>query len=72
MVIDVDPFLVVASINTSNFDKRALIESKKARKLFPWKVWVPKYYMVCVDRLKNEWPTVCIDLPLRRNSLKGI
>ena len=31
MVIDEDPFLPVASINTSTFDLKALIDSNKAR-----------------------------------------
>ena len=30
MVIDEDPFLPIASINTASFDLRALIESKNA------------------------------------------
>ena len=54
MTIDEDPFPLVASINTANFDLRALIESKKVGKLSPRKVWIPKYCLVCVDRLKNE------------------
>ena len=72
MAIDEDPFPPMASINTTNFDLRALIESKKAGKLFPRKVWVPKYCMVSVDRLKKKWAVVCIDPPLRRNSVKRI
>ena len=72
MEIDEDLFLLVASINTASFNLRALIESKKAGKLSPRKVWVPKYCLVLVDRLKNEWVVVCIDLLSRRNSLKGI
>ena len=39
MEINEDPFLPVASINTTSFDLRALIESKKVRKLSPRKVW---------------------------------
>ena len=35
MVIDEDHFPPVASINTTSFDLRALIESKKAGKLSP-------------------------------------
>ena len=72
MAIDEDPFPPVASINTASFDLRALMESKKAGKLSPGKVWVPKYCLVRVDRLKKEWVAVCIDPPLRRNSVKGI
>ena len=72
MEIDEDLFPLVASINIASFDLRALIESKKAGKLYPRKVWVLKYCMVRVDRLKNEWAIVCIDLLSRRNSLKGI
>ena len=72
MAIDEDPFPLVASINTSNFDLRALIESKKEEKLSPMKVWVPKYCLIHVDRLKNEWATVCTVPPSRRNSVKGI
>ena len=62
----------MASINTASFDLRALIESKKAGKLSPRKVWVPKYCLVRVDRLKTEWATVCIDPMSRRNPVKGI
>ena len=72
MAIDGDPFPLVASINTASFDLRALIESKKARKLSPRKVCVPKCCLFRVDKLKNEWSTVCIDPPLGRNSVKGI
>ena len=72
MEIDEDPFPPVVLVNTTSFDLRALIESKKVGKLSPGKVWVPKYCLIHVDRLKNEWATVCIDLPLRRNSVKGI
>ena len=50
MTIDEDPFPLVASINTANFDLRSLIESKKVGKLSPRKVWVPKYCLVRVDR----------------------
>ena len=39
MAINEDPFPLVASINTVNFDPRALIKSKKAGKLSPRKVW---------------------------------
>ena len=58
MTIDEDPFSPVASVNTTSFDLRALIESKKAGKLSPRKVWVPKYCLVHVDRLKKEWAVV--------------
>ena len=58
MAIDEDPFPQVASGNTIRFDIRALIESKKAGKFSPRKVWAPKYCLVCVDRLKKEWATV--------------
>ena len=63
MVIDEDPFPLVALVNTTSFNLRALIESKKAKNLSPRKVWVPKYYLVCVDRLKMEWVVVCINPP---------
>ena len=59
MAIDEDSFPRVASINTQSFDLRALIESKKAGKLFPRKVWVLKYCLVRVDKLKSEWSIVC-------------
>ena len=72
MEIDEDPFPPVASINTTNFDLRALIESKKAGKLTLRKVWVPKYCLVRVYKLKNEWTAVCTDPPSGRNSVKGI
>ena len=72
MAIDKDPFPPVASANTTNFYLRALIESKKAGKLSLRKVWVPKYCLVYVDRLKKEWATICTDLPLWRNLVKGI
>ena len=54
MEIDKDPFLLVASVNTASFVLRALIKSKKAGKLSSEKVWVPKYCMVCVNRLKRN------------------
>ena len=69
MAIDDDPFPPVALVNTASFDLRELIESKKAGKLTPEKVWVSKYCLVHIDRLKNEWAAVCTDLPLRRNSV---
>ena len=72
MEINEDPFPQMASINTTSFDLRALIESKKAGKLSPRKVWVPKYCLVHVDRLKKVWDAVCIDPPSRRNLVKGI
>ena len=68
----IDEFLLVASINIASFDLRALIESKKVRKLSPRKVWVPKYCLVHVDKLKREWSAVCIDPSSKRNSAKGI
>ena len=52
--IDEDPFLLVASVNTTSFDLRALIESKKMGKLSLRKVWVPKYCLGRVDRLKKN------------------
>ena len=67
MAIDEYPFPPVALINTASFDLRALIESKKAGKLSPGNIWVPKYCLVRVDRLKKECAIVCIDLPLRSN-----
>ena len=72
MTIDEDPFLPAASINTTNFDPRALIESKKAGKLSPRKIWVSKYCLVHVDRLKKEWVAICIDHSSGRNLVKGI
>ena len=39
MAIDEEPFPPVASVNTTSFDLRALIESKKVGKLSPRKVW---------------------------------
>ena len=72
MEIDEDSFPPMASINTASFDLRALMESNKAGKLSPRKVWVPKYCLVHVERLKTEWAAVCIDLMSRRNSVKGI
>ena len=72
MAINEDPFPPVASINTTSFDLRALIKSKKVGKLSLGKVWVPKYCLVHVDRLKNEWAAVCIDPPSRRDLVKGI
>ena len=72
MEIDEDPFPPVASINIANVDLRALVESKKAGKLSPRKVWVPKYCLVHVDMLKNEWSVVCINPLIRRYSMKGI
>ena len=72
MTIDKDPFSLVSSINIAIFNLRALMESKKAGKHSLGKVWVPKYCMVHVDRLKNEFAAICIDPPSRRNSVKGI
>ena len=72
MKIDEDPFPPVASINIDSFNLRASIESKKAGKLSLRKVWVPKYYMVHVDKLKNEWSAMCTDPRSGRNSMKGI
>ena len=72
MAINEDPFPPVALINTVSFNLRALIESKKAGKLSPRKVWILKYCLVHVDKLKNEWSAVCTNPSLRRNSVKGI
>ena len=72
MAIDENPFPPVASIHTANFDLRALIESKKVGKISPRKVWVPKYCLVRVYKLKNEWSAVYIDPLSRRNSVKGL
>ena len=72
MAIDEDPFPPVASINTTSFDQIALIESKKTRKISPRKVWAPKYCLLCVDKLKNEWSIICTDHPSGINSVKGI
>ena len=72
MAIDEDPFPLVAFVKTTSFNLGASIESKKAGKLSLRKVWVPKYCMVHLDRLKKEWVAVCIDPPLGRNSVKGI
>ena len=72
MAIDKDPFPLVALVNTTSFDQRALIESKKGGKLSPKKVWIPKCCLVRVDRLKKKWAAVCIDPPSRRNLVKGI
>ena len=68
MAIDEDPFPPMASVNTASFDLIGLIESKKAGKLSPGKVWVPKYCLV-LDRLKKEWVAVCTNLPLIINSV---
>ena len=54
MAIDEDPFPPVALVNITSFDLRTLIESKKKGKLSPRKVWVPKYCLVSVHRLKKE------------------
>ena len=72
MAIDENHFPLVASINTASFDLRALIESKMVGKLSLRKVWVPKYFLVHVDKLKNEWSAVCTNPSLGRNSMKGI
>ena len=72
MAIDEDPFPLVTSVNTTSFDLRALIESKNEGKLSPRKVWVPKYCLVHVDKLKTEWAAVYTDPPSGRNSVKGI
>ena len=39
MTINEDPFPLVALINTTSFNLRALIESKNEGKLSPRKVW---------------------------------
>ena len=72
MAIDEDLFPSLALVNTTSFDLRALIESKKAGKLSPRTVWVLKYCLVHVDRLKKEWAAVCTNPPSGRNSMKGI
>ena len=64
MAIDEDPF-PMTSINAASFDLRALIESKKAGKLSPRKVWVPKYCLVRVDKLKKR-----VGCNLYRSSIK--
>ena len=68
MAIDEDHFPIVASINTASFDLRALINLRR-KENSSGKVWIPKYCLVRVDRLKKEWAAVCTNLPLRRNSL---
>ena len=72
MAIDEDPFTQVASINTTSFDLRALIEFKKVEKLSPRKVWVHKYCLIRVDKLKKKWFVVCTDPPSGINSMRGI
>ena len=52
--INEDLFPLLASINNTSFDLRAWIKSKKVGKVSPRKVWVLKYCLVCVDKLKNE------------------
>ena len=53
MAINEDPFPPMVSVNTTSFDLRALIESKKAGKLSPGKVWVPKYCLCGVHTLRD-------------------
>ena len=72
MAIDEDPFPPVASVNTTSFDLKALIKSKKEGKLSTRKVWVPKYCLVRVNRLKKEGAAVCTDPSLGRNSVRRI
>ena len=73
MAINEDPFPLVASVNTTSFDLRALIESKKGGgELSLRKVWILQYYLVHVDRFKKEWVVVCTDPPSGRNSVNGI
>ena len=72
MGLNEEPFPLVASVNTTSFDLRALIESKKVGKLSPRKVCVPKNCLVRVDGLKKEWAAVCIDPPSWRNLVNGI
>ena len=72
MAIDEDPFPLVTSINIASFALRPLIESKKAGKFFLRKVCVPKYCLVCVDKLKNEWSEDCTHPPPGINLVKGI
>ena len=72
MAINEDFFPPLASVNTTSFDLRALIESKKVEKLSLRKVLVPKYFLVRVDRLKKEWAIVCTNPPSGINSVKGI
>ena len=54
MEIDEDPFPLVASVKTTSFDLRALIESKTTGKFSPRKVWVLKYCQGRIDRLKKN------------------
>ena len=46
MVIDKDPFPPTASINTTTFDFKAMLNTKKAEEFSPnakiRKVWIPK------------------------------
>ena len=72
MAIDKDHFPPLTSINTASFNLRALIETKKVGKLSLRKVWVPKYFLLRVDKLKNEWSAGFIDPPSGRNSVKGM
>ena len=54
LAINEDLFPLLALINNTSFDLRAWIKSKKVGKVSPIKVWVLKYCLVCVDKLKNE------------------
>ena len=55
MMIDEDPFPLVASINIVANDLRALLNAKKARRFSPStkirKVWIPKQYLAYMDDL---------------------
>ena len=55
MVINEDPFPLVASINIDTIDLRVMLNAKKARRFSPSvktrKIWIPKQYLVYMDDL---------------------
>ena len=58
MVIDEDLFPPVASINTTTFELRALIDSKKTRRITTGpkirNLWIPKQYLISKNDLIVE------------------
>ena len=54
-MIDEDPFRLVASVNITAIDLRAVLNSKKDKRFSPnakiRKVWIPKKYLVHKDEL---------------------
>ena len=51
MVIDEDPFLLVASVSITAIDLRAVLMQRKVGDFFLMPLWIPKQYMIHMDEL---------------------